>query len=32
VKPHGEYKCIAFYITLKFCIDGRMMVANDRNM
>jgi hypothetical protein len=32
VKPRGEYKCTAFDITLKFCIDGSMMVANDRNM
>jgi len=32
VKPNGEYKCIAFYITLKQCIDGPMMVVNDRNM
>jgi len=32
VKPYGECICIAFYLILKYCTDGSMMVVNDRNM
>ena len=26
------YMYIAFYLILKYCLDGQMMVVNDRNM
>jgi hypothetical protein len=29
---YGEYKRIAFYLSLKYRFDGPMVVANDRNM
>ena len=30
--PQSEYTCIAFYRTLKYCIDCPMMVVNERSM
>jgi hypothetical protein len=32
VKPYGEYTCIAFYLILKYYVDGLTMAANDQNM
>jgi hypothetical protein len=30
--PQIEYSCSAFYLSLKYCVDGPMMVAEGRNM
>jgi hypothetical protein len=28
--PYGEYIRIEFYLNLKYCVDGPMMVVKDR--
>jgi hypothetical protein len=30
-KPYGEYICVAFYPILKYCVDGPMMIVNEKN-
>jgi hypothetical protein len=32
VKPCGEYIYTAFYLLLKYSVDGPMVVINDRNL
>jgi hypothetical protein len=32
VKPYGEYTCTAFYLILKYRVDGLITVINDQNM